>query len=244
MLMDSLLPILALLALLAGLAALIACFILYNKVRRYLSDYKSGHGFGSRRSTIRDEIIDVCDNSSRFANFIKQGPPKPESRSELSTEQRNMIEKSLQRALDEKVEKIRIDLEKQLENLKEASEVPQPHKAVSGEEEVPPAEPEKKYIYRYAEAYDTDNKTFYEVTTSPSADTIYEFKIEEDNPSKGTFQVFGKSIAKVLECRDFIEGCCDVSGSGNHDIVTINAGQLYMDGYIWRVEKKLAIRFD
>ena len=94
----------------------------------------------------------------------------------------------------------------------------------------------------YATSYNASNETFYEVNRQPSEQTIFEIMISPNNPNKGTFEVFCDAYGMVAECKDFLEYCCEVEGSGT-SLQIIETGQVELNVGVWVVTKKLKVRF-
>lgn len=233
---------LPILALAIAVAALVMAIIFYRNVKRYLTDRRTDCGIDNPNCDIHAEIVEVVNSSTKITRFSqKQAEPKPVVREGLSTEEFNMIIDTLQPQIEKMVNDAIAELKKAVPAEKETpSDVAaEPVSETSVEE----SKPEPVYTYLYAESYDTDNRTFYGVGKNPNSDTIYEIRIDESVPGRGEFIVFEKSIMKVLGCRDFLEGCCDVSGNGEK-INTIEPGKVILEGGTWRIEKSLKIRFE
>lgn len=94
----------------------------------------------------------------------------------------------------------------------------------------------------YASSYDVDEETFYEVSKQPSDQSIFSIAIDPLNPNKGIFEVYGEAYGKVQECKDFLEYCCEIEGSGTN-LQTIEKGEVVYNGSKWTVVNKLKIRF-
>ena len=94
----------------------------------------------------------------------------------------------------------------------------------------------------YASSYNQSKGTFYEVSSQASEQTIFEIIISPDNPNEGVFEVYSEAYEKVVECKDFLEVCCDVEGNGQ-DLQTLEKGCVDFGGGMWSVTKKLKVRF-
>lgn len=100
----------------------------------------------------------------------------------------------------------------------------------------------KKLVYKYASAYDVSKKTFYKVEDRPSDETIFELAIDGENENTGTITVYKYAYKKVTEVRDFLDGACNVSGSGVN-IQIDKEGIISLEGGKWRVEQPMAVKF-
>ena len=94
----------------------------------------------------------------------------------------------------------------------------------------------------YASSYNHSEGTFYEVSKQPTDITIFEITIAPESPNKGFFEVRKEVYERVLECKDFLEYCCEVEGDGSH-IETIDKGEVAFNNDVWIVVKKLKVRF-
>lgn len=100
----------------------------------------------------------------------------------------------------------------------------------------------KKLVYKYASAYDVSKKTFYKVEDRPSDETIFELAIDGENENTGTITVYKHAYKKVTEVRDFLDGACNVSGSGVN-IQIDKEGIISLEGGKWRVEQPMEVKF-
>lgn len=100
----------------------------------------------------------------------------------------------------------------------------------------------KKLVYKYASAYDVSKKTFYKVEDRPSDETIFELAIDGENENTGTITVYKYAYKKVTEVRDFLDGTCNVSGSGVN-IQIDKEGIISLEGGKWRVEQPMEVKF-
>lgn len=225
--------ILAIVAAVIAVAAIVIALISTTKLKDYLSDSESKHGFGSRNGDIREEIIDVVQHSMRIQQALttNQTPVKTIiQKAELSTENFNAIIDTVLLALEEKLS---------MNSSQSDSETP----VASVEEQVTNAEAERPvYTYKYATSYDVKKKTFYKVEERPSEDTIYELAIDSKSENTGLFTIYKHAYKKVNECQDFLEGACDVSGAGVN-IQIIEKGSVSLDEGKWTVEKPLEMKF-
>lgn len=100
----------------------------------------------------------------------------------------------------------------------------------------------KKLVYKYASAYDVSKTTFYKVEDRPSDETIFELAIDGENENTGTITVYKHAYKKVTEVRDFLDGACNVSGSGVN-IQIDKEGIISLEGGKWRVEQPMEVKF-
>lgn len=225
--------IIAIVAAIIAVAAIVIALISTTKLKDYLSDSESKHGFGSQNGDIREEIIDVVQHSMRVRQALtaNQTPGKTIiQKAELSTDNFNAIIDTVLLALEEKLSK---------NSSQSNSETP----VASTKEQVSNAEEEKPvYTYKYATSYDVKKKTFYKVEERPSDDTIYELAINSESGNAGLFTIYKYAYKKVTECQDFLEGACDVSGAGVN-IQIIEKGSVSLEEGKWTVDKPLEMKF-
>ena len=229
--------IIAIVAAVIAVAAIVITLISTTKLKDYLSDSDSKHGFGSRNGDIREEIIDVVQHSMRIQQALttNQTPAKTiVQKAELSTENFNAIVDTVIIALEEKLSK---------NNNQPFSDIlvsPVEEPIATPEEEKPADMP--VYTYKYATSYDVKKKTFYKVEERPSDDTIYELAIDSEVGNAGLFTIYKYAYKKVTECQDFLEGACDVSGAGVN-IQIIEKGSVSLEDGKWTVDKPLEMKF-
>ena len=229
--------IIAIIAAVVAVAAIVLTLILTTKLKNYLSDSESKHGFGSRNGDIREEIIDVVQHSMRIQQALStnQAPAKTiVQKTELSTENFNAIVDTVVLALEEKLSK------KKNQAPNEASVPPEDEQIIAAEEDKPAEKP--VFTYKYATSYDVKKKTFYKVEERPSDDTIYELAINSESENAGLFTIYKYAYKKVTECQDFLEGACDVSGAGVN-IQIIEKGSVSLEDGKWTVDKPLEMKF-
>lgn len=229
--------IIAISAAVLAAVAIVITLIKYAKVKNYLSDTRSQNGFDSYDGNIRSEIVDVVQNSMTLKQSLSAQQPQTRTivqKAELSTENFNAIVETVLLAVEEKMAKkqLAVVAEQPAAKPKEATE--------QTTEEKPIEKP--SIVYKYATSYDIKKRTFYNVEDRPSEDTIYELSINADNGNFGTFTIYKHAYKKVTECQDFLEGACDVSGSGAI-IQIVEQGQIAMEGGKWTVEKPLEMKF-
>ena len=175
--------IIAIVAAVIAVAAIVIALISTTKIKEYLSDSESKHGFGSRNGDIREEIIDVVQHSMRIQQALttNQTPAKTiVQKTELSTENFNAIVDTVILALEEKLSK------NSAQPINETRISPAEEQTPEGEKPVE----EPVYIYKYATSYDVKKKTFYKVEERPSDDTIYELAINSEAVNEGFFTIY------------------------------------------------------
>lgn len=198
-----------------SLLAIVLNLVLYRKIKNYLTDIKTDEGFDSN-GCIREEIISVVLGSTR----IKESFPKPQiigdvalSSKDISTETFNFI-----------VETVIDDVNRKLSQKQEV-----------------PASTNEEAGSKYAEAYDFTTGTFYHINKYPTDDTIYKLDLDETG-GEGAFTLYNGSYKKVSECRDFLEGACEISGDGV-TVEIISIGKLSLENGKWAIVKPLEVKF-
>lgn len=202
-------------AILVSLSAVVLNIISYRKIKRYLTDRKTDDGLDSD-GNIRDEIVTVVLGSSR----VREGLPKPQAVSEpdqksdgISTETFNFIVETVLDEVNRKCAQKRYE----------------------------PTLPMKETGCKYAEAYDLEAGKFYHIDTYPTDTTIYKLDLDEV-AGDGTFTLYKGAYKKVSECRDFLEGACEVSGDGV-TVEIISIGKLSLENGKWAIVKPLEVKF-
>ena len=213
----SLVTILAIIAIVIGVFAIVLAVLLYGKLKSMLD---------------KDELREFIRKDERIRLEIKEIARKAvpaQAKAEMSTENFNAI-----------VDKVMVSVESKLEKMK--AEVLAPVPAVETPTYITPEIEKKKVIYKYASAYDVEKKTFYKVEDRPSEETVFEFAIDGENENSGTMTVYKHAYGKVAEVRDFLDGACNVSGSGVN-IQIEKEGIISFEGGKWRVEQPMEVKF-
>lgn len=229
--------IIAIAAAVLSVVAIVITLIKYAKVKNYLTDMRSQNGFDSYDGNIRSEIVDVVKNSMTLKQALSAHQPQVRTivqKTELSTENFNTIVETVLFAVEEKMAK------KQTAVVTEQPIAKQEETKNPEIEERPVERP--SIVYKYATSYDIKKKTFYKVEDRPSEDTIYELSINAYSGNSGYFTIYKYAYKKVTECQDFLEGACDVSGSGAN-IRIVEQGLIAMEGGKWTVERPLEMKF-
>ena len=202
-------------AILISILSIIHNFVFHGKVKRYLSDKNTDNGIDGR-GTIRDEIVSVVLGSSRVRSTL----PKPQvihetvqATNEISTETFNFI-----------VETVLAEVTKKQPTEELAQQL------------------EENYEKKYADAYDSNSGSFYSVDKYPTDSTVYELCIDPST-GDGTFTVCKTAYNRVTECRDYLEGASEVSGSGVA-IHIVSEGKISYENGKYTVIKPLEIRFE
>lgn len=214
--------ILAIIAIVIGIFAIVLAVLLYGKLRSMLD-----------KDELREFIVRSVRKDDRIRLEVKQIAktvvPAP-VKEEMSTENFNAI-----------VEGIESKLAK-MKEIELASAPAVEFKTVKTPTYINPEVEKKKLVYKYASAYDVSKKTFYKVEDRPSDETIFELAIDGENENTGTITVYKHAYKKVTEVRDFLDGACNVSGSGVN-IQIDKEGIISLEGGKWRVEQPMEVKF-
>lgn len=215
--------ILAIIAIVIGIFAIVLAVLLYGKLRSMLD-----------KDELREFIVGSLRRDDRIRLEVKQIAktvvPAP-AKEEMSTENFNAIVETV--------------IESKLAKMKEIELASAPaveFKTVKTPTYINPEVEKKKLVYKYASAYDVSKKTFYKVEDRPSDETIFELAIDGENENTGTITVYKHAYKKVTEVRDFLDGACNVSGSGVN-IQIDKEGIISLEGGKWRVEQPMEVKF-
>lgn len=211
--------ILAIIAIVIGIFAIVLAVLLYGKLRSMLD---------------KDELREFIVRSLRRDDRIRLEVKQIAKTVEMSTENFNAI-----------VETVMVCIESKLVKMKETETSPTPSvefKTVITPTYINPEVEKKKLIYKYASAYDVAKKTFYKVEDRPSDETIFELSIDGETENSGMISVYKHAYKKVTEVRDFLDGACNVSGSGV-SIQIEKEGIISLEEGKWRVEKPIEVKF-
>ena len=218
--------ILAIIAIVIGIFAIVLAVLLYGKLRSMLD-----------KDELREFIVRSVRKDERIRLEVKQIAktvvPAP-VKEEMSTENFNAI-----------VETVMVGIESKLAKMKEIEPASAPaveFKTVKTPTYINPEVEKKKLVYKYASAYDVSKKTFYKVEDRPSDETIFELVIDGENENTGTITVYKHAYKKVTEVRDFLDGACNVSGSGVN-IQIDKEGIISLEEGKWRVEQPMEVKF-
>lgn len=250
--MGTIIAIIALVvALIAGYFA-ITSFSTSEKIKSYLRDIASGEGFSSSEghSSIREEIVAVVKESRRLESHQNAAQKQAPKQVELSTENFNMIVEAVLTALEDKKKKAApadVSAKSTSENVDKPAAEAHTDDAAKAEEPVEPdnkAMPEKKAPAEilYASAYNAEKRAFYKIGKAPFDGVIYEIAVDADDLSKGTLNVYPGAFDTVVQCRDFLDFCCETSGSGSN-IETQEPGTVINSNGNWQIENKLKVKF-
>lgn len=210
----------AIAALIIAIIAVIVTFSLYLKLKWFIMDGCANDSYGQKPRNMRDLIATTVMDSTRINNFI--GKVNGGGRNiEISTIQFNEI-----------VETVLRKVEKRMAQSVVMHEPPQ---------QVPPTM-NVNPMKLYATSYNATNETFYEVNKQPSDQTIFEISVNPQRPNEGCFEVYRNAYEMVAECKDFLEYCCEVEGSGS-SLHTVEIGRVTLNAGVWVVTKKLKVRF-
>lgn len=222
--------IIACLALVVALFAVVIALLFYFKVKSFIFDCNIRDNYDRKPQDIRTLIEAAVTDSPSISNYIMgkyreaihANKNRPSSNGEMiSTEMYNDI-----------IANVISQVEKRM-GLKNCSlnNAHAQHSTNASTQKL------------YATSYDAANETFYEVNRQPSEQTIFEIILNAQNPNEGLFEVYPNAQEKVAECKDFLEYCCDVEGSGT-TMQTIAVGKVTRRSDKWVVASKLKIRFN
>jgi len=219
----------AVIALVIAVVAVLLAVFFYLKLKKYTTDNSIEDNYGQKPQNIRDFIVAVVVNSSRINNYIlgkyreaiaASRHHSQNSNGGISTVMYNDIVENVMRQVEKRMSHNAI------------SHLPNAviHTANGNAQKL------------YATSYNASNETFYEVNRQPSERTVFEITTNPNNPNEGKFEVFRNAYEMVTECKDFLEYCCEVEGSGT-SLQTIETGQVSLNADVWVVTKKLKVRF-
>lgn len=213
--MNTILIILSCTATLLAVLSIVLNIVNYRRVKNYLSDTKTRKGFESH-GNIRDEIIEVVLGSSRIIDKLpKQQIIKETTKQpdKISTETLNYIVDTVLAKLSKNQVKEECDEKKELNTE-----------------------------LKYADAYNSSTCSFYSIDKYPKDSTIYEFSINKAT-GEGTYTLYKKAYTMVSECRDYLEGACEVTGFGM-TIKIMSVGKILFEDNRYSIVKPLEIRFE
>lgn len=212
--MNTILIILSCTATLLAVLSIVLNIVNYGRVKKYLSDTKTRKGFESH-GNIRDEIIEVVLGSSRILDRL----PKQQIIKE-TTKQSDKI--SIE-TLNYIVDTVLVKLNKN--QLKESV-----------------VKKDLNTELKYADAYNSNTCSFYSVDKYPKDSTIYELSLNKTT-GEGTYTLYKNAYNMVCECRDYLEGACEVTGLGM-TIKIISVGKILFEDNRYYIVKPLEIRFE
>lgn len=217
-------------AIVIGIIAIVLAVHLNGKLRSRLDNMLD-------KDELREFFVLSVKTDERITREIKEIArevvPTP-TKAEMSTDIFNAI-----------VDTVMVGVESKLEKMKAETPAPAPaveFKAVKTPTYITPEIEKKKVINKYASAYDVEKKTFYKVEDRPSEETVFEFAIDGENENSGTMTVYKHAYDKVGKVRDFLDGACNVSGSGVN-IQIEKEGIISFEGGKWRVEQPMEVKF-
>jgi hypothetical protein len=83
----------------------------------------------------------------------------------------------------------------------------------------------------------TENGLFNCVTEQPTADSIFELKLEKASAAKAKVVIYREAEELVKQRPEFLEGC-DVQNSGNTNLTILHEGEAIKEGDSWRMKKE------
>lgn len=221
--------IFAIIALCIALVAIIIMVVCYLKLKRYANSLHDN--FGQKPQNVKDVIVSTVVNSTRLENYIRgiyrdcidanANRTQPTSIKISSAAYNEIVNSAAQKAYE-------------IMSRNTSTRV----YSAPGQREVPDVS--KKL---YASAYNASDDSFYEVNTQTSDQTIFEIDVNSFNTNEGYLTVFSGAYAKVAECKDFLEYCCEVEGSGT-SLQILEKGKVVLSTKGWKVTKKIRIRFN
>ena len=212
-------------AIIALVMSIIATWLTISLYRKVCTPFKERREQRKYSQETKDLVVNIVRDSNRINNYIlgiyrkciaenRNNSHVPQA--EISTAMFNDI-----------VETVLLKVEKRLSLQTSANTTSIPSNEVQ---------------QLYASSYDVDEETFYEVSKQPSDQSIFSIAINPQNLNKGIFEVYGEAYGKVQECKDFLEYCCEIEGSGTN-LQTIEKGEVVYNGSKWTLVNKLKIRF-
>lgn len=219
--------LLAIIAIVIAVIAILLAVFFYLKIKLYLTDDEITDNYVQRPKRFRDLIVASVVDSSRVKDYF-YGVCR-----EFSAKSRNGIKQADEGISTAMYNDIVENVVRQVR--KQMSLGSTPSSAATR-----PCNSTKQVLY--ASSYNQVESTFYEVGSQPSDLTIFEITLNPSNSNEGTFEVYHAAYDKVVGCKDFLEFCCEVEGSGNN-LQTITSGMVICRGGVWSVENKLKIRF-
>lgn len=221
--------VLTIIAIVVGVIAIVLSVCLYSKIMNFLYDGELSKVIV--KTVINSERIKLVystKDSSRIEMPVK---------AELSTEDFNFIVNTVINTVEE-------DMKQKL--MLGVSPVQSESKKTIASEKSEKVEPvsNPKLVYKYASSFDLKKKTFFKVEDRPSDETIYELTINQESENMGVFSIYKYAYKRVMECRDFLEGACDVSGSNSGMNIHIEKeGILSFEGDKWIVVQPMKVKF-
>lgn len=219
----------AVIALVIAIIAILLAVFFYLKLKWYTTDNSIEDNYGQKPRHIKDLIVAQVVNSTRINNYIMGKYREAIAASRLHSQNSNGEISTMM--YNDIVENVVRQVEKRMS-----------HSMISQQPNAVMHTANGNAQKMYATSYNASNETFYEVNRQPSEQTIFEITINQNNPNEGKFEVYRNAYEMVAECKDFLEYCCEVEGSGT-SLQTIETGQVTLDEDVWVVTKKLKVRF-
>lgn len=219
----------AVIALVIAIIAILLAVFFYLKLKWYTTDNSIEDNYGHKPRHIKDLIVAQVVNSSRIDNYIMGKYREAIAASRLHSQNSNGEISTMM--YNDIVENVVRQVEKRMS-----------HNTISHQPNAAMHTANGNAQKLYATSYNASNETFYEVNRQPSEQTIFEITINPNNPNEGKFEVYRNAYEMVAECKDFLEYCCEVEGSGI-SLQTIETGQVTLNEGVWVVTKKLKVRF-
>lgn len=94
----------------------------------------------------------------------------------------------------------------------------------------------------YASSYDTEGRRFYSVSQAVADDTIFVIKLSAPNAIAGNLSIAESAHDKIIQCRDYLNGACQVAGNGER-IKILNEGIVTFQGANWKIEVPMEVEF-
>ncbi len=231
---DYRLLIIAITALALAVIALLLAIFFYLKIRSML--YCRGRYNNHRLDNIRDIVVEVVCDSDRIRNFINGIYRENIAQSRNIHINNNQVrtEPGISTEIfNDIVDVVLNKIQKQYRVSQNNSD----YNHTLG------STPKTMGIQEmYASSFNGDTNTFYEISKQPSDQSIFVISIDPHNSSRGTFEVYHDAYDKVIDCKDFLEYCCEVTGTGTN-IETMQYGEVELSSGKWIVTTKLKIKF-
>lgn len=94
----------------------------------------------------------------------------------------------------------------------------------------------------YASSYNTEENRFYSVSRTVAENTIFVIKLSAPNALAGNLSIAESAHDKIVECRDYLHGACQVEGNGAN-IKIKKEGIVSLQGADWKIEVPLEVEF-
>jgi hypothetical protein len=218
--------IIAIIALCVAFCALFLIITFYLKLKQYANTTEDN--YGNKTRNLRDLIVATVVKSARVSNYVTG------------------IYRECFAAYSQRIPQASVKVSTSpLWNEKQKADKPAMKTAQSGivvNEQVPQVTT-TQLKRLYATAYNTNEDTFYKVQEQELDQTIFEITVNSNTPHMGDLTVHRNAYALVGECKDFLDGSCEIEGAGT-SLQILEAGKVTLYANGWKVTKKVRIRFN